>query len=90
MSMPLCRQVIQGWMDIAPFRLVNEASMSGRVIAQHWQLRKAGMQWQKLQHAVELVRVDDVRQQSEQRIAVGFPQTWEVSFLLGACRLKDR
>ena len=41
MSIPLCRQVIQGWMDIYPFRLVNEASMSGRYIAQQWRLRKA-------------------------------------------------
>src|ERR1700704_2432299 len=40
MSIPLCRQVIQVWMDIYPFRLANEASISGRVIAQHWQLRK--------------------------------------------------
>ncbi len=40
MRMPLCRQVIQGWMDIYAFRLENEISTSGTVIAQQWQLRK--------------------------------------------------
>src|SRR6185295_1825935 len=89
MSIPLCRQVIQGWMDIYPFHLAIETSISGRVIAQHWQLRKqasSGTSFSLPSSWLESMTGCSSLSNGLQWI---FSDVGGI-FLLGACWLKDR